>query len=293
MSGKCMAAVDIGTNSCRLLVADQKGKSISPVLKRLRVTRIGEGAAKQGLLGERPMERTITALREYSALIKEFQVAQLHVVATDAVRQAANAAFFLEQVREETGFAVDVISGGEEARLNYIGACQMVAAEGTGVVVDIGGGSTEFTFSIRDEGLNCYSIPLGAVRLTEEPCLLSEILDIAKEILNRLKKLSCPALIGVGGTITSLATVDQALEVYEAERVQGYFLTRNAVERIMFSLAAKNNEERKSVPGLQPERADIIIAGTTILWSILTYLGASGITVSDADLLHGIILEML
>lgn len=293
MSDKRMAAVDIGTNSCRLLVAEQKGGSIAPVLKKLRTTRIGEGVAKQGVLGEKPMERTLIALREYSGLIKEFQVAQWRVVATAAVRQAANSASFLEQVKEEAGFAVDVISGGEEARLNFTGACQMVASAEAGVVVDIGGGSTEFTYSIRNKGLSCCSIPVGAVRLTEEPCLLSEILDTAKDVLNRLKELSCPALIGVGGTITSLAAVDQALEVYEADRVQGYFLTRNAVERIMFFLAAKNNEERKSVPGLQPERADIIVAGTTILWSILTYLGVSGLTVSDADLLQGIIMEMI
>jgi exopolyphosphatase/guanosine-5'-triphosphate,3'-diphosphate pyrophosphatase len=292
LSGQRMAAVDIGTNSCRLLIADKKDKSISPVLRTLRTTRIGEGAARQGLLGERPMMRTITALKEYLALIREFEVAHLRVVATSAVREAANAVFFLDQARKETGLAIDIISGSEEAHLNYIGACQMVIAEGTGIVIDIGGGSTEFTYSIQDE-LNCCSIPLGAVRLTEEPCLLSEILGTAEETLNRIKKLSCPALIGVGGAITSLAAVDQALEVYEAERIQGYILTRKAVERIMFSLAVKNNEERKSVPGLQPGRADIIVAGTTILWSILTYLGASGITVSDADLLHGIILEMV
>jgi exopolyphosphatase/guanosine-5'-triphosphate,3'-diphosphate pyrophosphatase len=293
LSGQRMAAVDIGTNSCRLLIADKKGKSISPVLKTLRTTRIGEGAARQGLLGERPIARTITALKEYLALIREFEVAHLRVVATSAVREAANAAFFLDQARNETGLAIDIISGREEAYLTYIGACQSIAAEGTAVVIDIGGGSTEFTYYIRDEGLNCRSIPLGAVRLTEEPRLLSAILGTAKEILDQLKELSCPALIGVGGTITSLAAVDLALEVYEAERIQGHILTRKGVERIMFSLAVKNNEERKSVLGLQPERADIIVAGTTILWSILTYLNAPGVRVSDADLLYGIIQEMI
>jgi exopolyphosphatase/guanosine-5'-triphosphate,3'-diphosphate pyrophosphatase len=292
LSGQRMAAVDIGTNSCRLLIADKKGKSIIPVLKTLRTTRIGEGLAREGLLGEKPIGRTITALKEYLALIREFEVVHLRVVATSAVREAANAAFFLDQARNETGLAIDIISGREEAYLTYIGACQSIAAEGTAVVIDIGGGSTEFTYSIQDE-LSCYSIPLGAVRLTEEPCLLSEILGAAKEILNRIKKIPCPVLIGVGGTITSLAAVDLALEVYEAERIQGHILTRKGVERIMFSLAVKNNEERKSVLGLQPERADIIVAGTTILWSILTYLNAPGVRVSDADLLYGIIQEMI
>jgi exopolyphosphatase/guanosine-5'-triphosphate,3'-diphosphate pyrophosphatase len=206
LSGQRMAAVDIGTNSCRLLIADKKGKSIIPVLKTLRTTRIGEGLAREGLLGEKPIGRTITALKEYLALIREFEVVHLRVVATSAVREAANAAFFLDQARNETGLAIDIISGREEAYLTYIGACQSIAAEGTAVVIDIGGGSTEFTYSIQDE-LSCYSIPLGAVRLTEEPCLLSEILGTAKEILNRIKKIPCPVLIGVGGTITSLAAV--------------------------------------------------------------------------------------
>ena len=113
-----------------------------------------------------------------------------------------------------------------------------------------------------------------------------------KDILDEIKSLSRWAMIGVGGTITSLAAVDQILDPYDSDRVQGYRLSKDAVERIMFCLAAKNSEERKKVPGLMPERADIIVAGTTILWSILSYLDRPVITVSEADILHGIILEI-
>ena len=293
LSGQRMAAVDIGTNSCRLLIADTKGQSIFPVFATLRTTRIGEGAAKYGFLGEVPMERTITALKGYLALIREFEVARLRVVATSAVREAANAALFLNNVREMTGLLIDIISGPEEARLNYIGACHAVDSEDTGIVIDIGGGSTEFTYPIQEGELSCSSIPLGAVRLTEQPRLLSEILSPMKGVLDKIRGLHHPTLIGVGGTITALAAVDQALHVYDPERIQGYFLSKKSVERIMFSLAVKNSEERKKVPGLLPERADIIIAGTTVLWTVLTYLCAPGITVSDADLLQGIILEMI
>jgi exopolyphosphatase/guanosine-5'-triphosphate,3'-diphosphate pyrophosphatase len=239
------------------------------------------------------MERTISALKEYLVLINDLQVSRLRIVATSAVREAANAAFFLNYVKETTGLAVEIISGREEARLNYIGACHAVDVEGTGAVLDIGGGSTEFTYLSQNGELYCSSVPLGAVRLTERPRLLSEILNPMRHILHHIKSVPHPALIGVGGTITTLAAVDQALCVYDPELIQGYPLSKNSVERIMFSLAVKNSEERKKVPGLQPERADIIVAGTTILWALLTYLQAPLITVSEADMLQGIILEML
>jgi exopolyphosphatase/guanosine-5'-triphosphate,3'-diphosphate pyrophosphatase len=296
LPGQRMAAVDIGTNSCRLLIADTKGQSITPILATLRTTRIGEGVEESGLLGEVPMERTIAALQEYLELIREYEVAHLRVVATSAVREAANAAFFVVLVREMTGITVDVISGAEEARLNYTGACGAVDFKRTGVVIDIGGGSTEFTCPIQESGvsaLSCCSIPLGAVRLTEQPRLLSEIIGPMKDVLDKIKGLPHLNLVGVGGTITTLAAVDQGLQIYDPECIQGYFLSKEAVERIMLSLAVKDSEERKKVPGLPPERADIIIAGTTILWSALAYLGAQEITVSEADLLHGMILEMI
>lgn len=294
MSGRLKAAVDIGTNSCRLLIADTEGKQVKPVYSALKITRIGEGATSKGILKKRPMERTISVLREYHDLIREFKVGQYRVVATSAVREAANAAFFIDHAQIKTGMKIDVISGAEEARLNYLGVCHAVSPQGTGIIIDIGGGSTEFTYLNKNGGtkLCCRSIPLGAVRLTEHPRLLTEILLPMKDILDEIKQLHQPAYIGVGGTITTLAAVSEGLEVYDPELVQGYSLSKDKVERIMFFLAAKNSEERKNVPGLQPERADIIVAGITILWSILCYLDAHCLVVSEADLLHGIILEL-
>jgi len=277
-----------------LLIADLEDRAaVSQVLATLRTTRIGEGAEENGLLREAPMERTISALKEYLVLISDLEVSRLRIVATSAVREAVNAAFFLDYVKETTGLAVDIISGREEARLNYIGACHAVDVEGTGIVLDIGGGSTEFTYLSMNGELYCSSVPLGAVRLTERPRLLSEILNPMRHILDHIRSVPHPALIGVGGTITTLAAVDQALRVYNPELIQGYPLSKNSVEGIMFLLAVKNSEERKKVPGLQPERSDIIVAGTTILWALLTYLQAPLITVSEADLLQGIILEMV
>ncbi|NPV28718.1 MAG: Ppx/GppA family phosphatase [Firmicutes bacterium] len=290
------AAIDIGTNSTRLLIAEVEGGRVIPRFFALRMTRVGEGVARGEGLRPEPVARTLRALQEFGALARRYGVSCMRVVATSAVREAPNAPGFLKQVREEAGFEVDVISGEEEAYLSYLGACRALPGVAEGVVVDIGGGSTEFTFPARPgapaSGLRCVSVPLGAVRLTERPALLSELLAPMKAVLDEIALRRERNLIGVGGTITTLAAVDQALATYDPDRVHGYRLTRDAVERILFHLAAKNKDERKNVPGLQPERADIIVAGTTILWAILGYLQIPEITVSEADLLHGIILEL-
>ncbi len=294
--GKTYAAIDIGTNSTRLLIAQVEDGKVRPKLAVLRMSRVGEGMVKGEGLQPEPVNRTIRALQEFGHLIERHGVTRWRVVATSAVREASNAAEFAARVREETGLRLDVISGEEEAYLSYIGACRALPGIDCGVVLDIGGGSTEFTYrrpgGTHEKTLRCRSIPVGAVRLTERPLLLSDLLALMKEVLDEIKGLRVDNIIGVGGTITTLAAVDQSLVTYEWERVHGYCLSKAAIERILFSLAAKNTRERREVPGLQPERADIIVAGTTILWAILGYLAAPEITVSEADLLHGIILEL-
>ena len=287
------AAVDIGTNSVRLLIARLIKQRLVPELRELRICRLGEGMTRGEGLQPQAVARTLQALQEFNMLIQNYRVSQVRTVATSAAREASNAAFFIDQVQLQTGLLVDVISGEEEARLSYMGACRALPGVHRGTVVDIGGGSTEITFpsgAKRQEILASHSIPLGAVRLTEQPLLLPEILAKFKPALDELKAAGQVSLIGVGGTITTLAAVDQALQVYDPERIHGYRLSRAAVERILFFLAAKTNEERKQIAGLQPERADIIVAGVTMLWAILSFLQAEQITVSEADILDGIIL---
>ena len=290
------AAIDIGTNSVRLLIARLHNRKLKPELRTLRMCRPGEGMTRGEGLQPQAVARTLQSLQEFSGLLRLHGVRQVRAVATSAVMEAPNAARFVEQVKSQTGLTVDVISGDEEAHLSFLGACQSLPGVKQGTVVDIGGGSTEFTFpsaSGRPGTLTSRSIPLGAVRLTERPLLLSEILAKLKLPLEDLQAIGPVPLIGVGGTITTLAAVDQALPTYDPERVHGYRLPRAAVERILFFLAAKTNQERKQISGLQPERSDIIVAGTTILWAILGSLKAEQITVSEADLLDGIILTGL
>lgn len=287
------AAVDIGTNSVRLLIARLINQRLVPELRELRICRLGEGMTRGEGLQPQAVARTLQALQEFNILIHNYGSSQVRTVATSAAREASNAAFFVDQVQLQTGLLVDVISGEEEAQLSYMGACRALPGVCRGTVVDIGGGSTEITFpsvAKRQEILTSHSIPLGAVRLTEQPLSLPEILAKFKPALDELKAAGRVSLVGVGGTITALAAMDQALQVYDPERIHGYRLSRAAVERILFFLAAKTNEERKQIAGLQPERADIIVAGVTILWAILGFLQAKQIAVSEADILDGIIL---
>lgn len=292
------AAIDIGTNSVRLLIARLHNRTLKPEFRTLRMCRLGEGMTRGDGLRPQAVARTLQSLQEFSDLLRLHGVRQVRVVATSAAREAPNAALFVEQVRSQTGLTVEVITGEEEAYLSFIGACRSLPGVKQGTVIDIGGGSTEFTFPSapssrrlgRPGALTSRSIPLGAVRLTERPLLLSEILAKLKLALEDLQAMGPVPLIGVGGTITALAAMDQALPIYDPERVHGYRLPRAAVERILFFLAAKTNQERKQISGLQPERSDIIVAGVTILWAILGSLQAEQITVSEADLLDGIIL---
>ncbi len=289
------AAIDVGTNSTRLLVARVESSRLVPEFFTLRTCRIGEGMSKAEGLQPEPVARTLRVLQEYHQLIRDCGVEKVRVVATSAVREAPNAAEFISRAQRETGFNVEVISGEEEAFLNYLGVCRGLPNLKSGVVVDIGGGSTEFTYLVANSSgtrLCCQSVPLGAVRLTEKPLLLEGILALLKSVLEEIKSLPQKSLVGVGGTITNLAAVDQSLAFYDPEKVHGYYLSADAVTRILFFLAAKNKEERKNVPGLQPERADIIVAGTMILWTILNYLQVPGIVVSEADILHGIIWQL-
>ncbi len=291
------AAIDIGTNSVRLLIARLAGRQLQADLRAMRMSRLGAGIARGEGLQPQAVARTLQALKEFAGLLRSHGVRKVRAVATSAVREAPNRAFFIGRVQEEAGLTVEVISGEEEAYLSYLGACSALPGVRRAVVVDIGGGSTEFTFPRRRHpagpsgALASLSIPIGAVRLTEHPQLLSEILAELKEVLDEIKPAGSGSLIGVGGTITTMAAVHQKLPVYLPERVQGYKLPRSAVERILFCLAAKNNEEREQVAGLQPERSDIIVAGATILWAILGYLQSASITVSEADILDGIILN--
>ncbi len=295
------AAIDIGTNSVRLLVADCQAGRIVPLVKELRTTRLGQGVHHSGRLQPDAIERTLAAIDALAAIAKQGQADEIVAVATSAVRDAANGPEFIQLCRARTGLTVQILSGTEEARLSFSGALQGRTAGSRQLVIDIGGGSTELAFG-GDTGLQyVYSLNVGAVRLKDIfPADVNGIIMNIPEIqryataaIKALPPLVLPdAIIGVGGTITSLAAIAQQLTAYDSEKVHGYYLDTACVNGLLAALAALTLAERKKTAGLQPERADIIVYGIAILAALLDELGSNGLTVSERDILEGILEQL-
>lgn len=287
------AAVDIGTNSCRLLIAEMKNGELRPLYRDLKTTRLGEDLMRTGAIKNDALERTAAALSDFVKVIKGYGASKVGAAATSAAREASNADFFLSAVKEKAGLNVEVISAAEEARLSYLGAVNSINfVKAKPVVVDIGGGSTEIIY-YKDRELKDASIDVGAVRCTEKKSKPTQIIKELQPVLDDVNSLEDDIkLIGVGGTVTTLAAVHKELEVFDPEKIHNSVLSRDVVEKLFFDLFEMSWEERKRVPGLQPERADIIPAGALILLLILTYLDVDSIIVSEADILYGMIRKL-
>ena len=296
-----IAVADLGTNSTRLLVADvAPGGALTEVARRTRVTRLGDGVDATGRLAEEAMERVHGALSEYRALADQLRAATRVAVATSAVRDAGNGAQFGVAVRERSGFDVRTISGDEEARLTFLGATSTTRSGRPALVVDIGGGSTEYVVGDPGEPPAFHvSTRLGSVRHTERhitgdppprgdlEALARAAADVVAEETPAEVRRSVQEGIAVAGTATSLAAIDQELEPYDPARVHGYKLRLEACRRMLSMLAALPLEERRRVRGLLPDRAPTIVAGAVILSESMRAFGLDEMTVSEADLLHG------
>ncbi len=321
------AVMDIGTNSTRLLVAEyEKQTGRLRVLKRmLKITRIGEGmSADNKTMSSRAIERTIRVLEGFAEMIAAYSVKSVRLVATQAVREAVNQDELVEKIKERLGWTLEVIPGEEEAKLSYLGAVQGLKTARYPLVVDIGGGSTEFLLSeegqaeherrielgegegqeteeaevkakgnVKGEGLQVRSLSFGALRLLENPVSNAEIEKfLAKGLENFVLPLET-SLVAVGGTATTLAAVKLGLVSYDAEKVQGLTLGLSEIKYIYERLQALQPVERLQVPGITPGREDIIIPGLQILGCIMSFLQSTHLTISDQDLLQGLILTDL
>lgn len=290
-----VGVVDIGTNSVRLLVAEVSGQQIRELERDLRTTRLGEGA--DGRLRAEAMARTVRAVREFAGRMRAAGAARSVLAGTAAVREAANREEFAALVRKETGLNLRVLTGEEEALLSYRGAVRGLSGRVAGplVTVDIGGGSTEFAWEDGEGRLRCLSLPVGAVRMTEKSSTMDDIREILEPAFRALRG-SGPAtprkLAGVGGTVTTLAAMAQGLRRYNPDRVHGYALRVSEVERLHAALRAASLDERRRMPGLQPERADIIPAGAAIALAVMRGLGEAVMYVCETDILHGLALAL-
>jgi len=285
-----VAAIDLGTNTTRLLVGDVLDGRVETVVRRSTITRLGEGVDARRRLLPFPIARVRNCLSDYRRELESLGAERALLVATSAVRDAENGEAFLGEIEWSYGFTTRLLSGEDEADLTRRGVGEL--EPGT-VVIDVGGGSTELVSSSQRVCTN-----LGSVRLTERflssdpptAMELDEMSDAIRAVLSE-HELTATDGVGVAGTVTSLAALDLQLLEYDAERVHGHRLTEAAVLRQAERLAAMPLATRREVPGLEPERAPVIVAGAAILLATMWYLGLDEIEVSERDLLDGAALE--
>jgi exopolyphosphatase/guanosine-5'-triphosphate,3'-diphosphate pyrophosphatase len=293
-----VAAVDLGTNSTRLLVADVAGGRVDELARETRITRLGEGVDRRRRLLPVPIARVRNCLSDYRRQAESLGAERTLLVATSAVRDAENGEAFLGEIEWSYGFATRLVSGEEEAALTYRGVATGRPVEPGTIVVDLGGGSTELVA----DGLR-VSLDIGSVRLTErfldsDPPMPAELEDAAGAVRSLLAERvpddvreETRAAIGVAGTVTTLAALDLGLVEYDPERVDGHRISVAAVDEQLRRLAAVPLAERRELPGLEPERAPVIVGGVLIVGELLRHFGLDELEVSERDLLDGIALE--
>ncbi len=326
-----IAGIDIGTNTLRLLISEIGNHHFKEIHSERMITRLGEGLSCSGRLTNNAVARTVSTLKDFRAIIDRYMINKVVVAATSAVREAENRQYFIDLVKKETGFDIEVISGEEEARRTFLGimhgldkgiypaskasvegeAPQALPVEGATqaplidniVAIDIGGGSTEFICGRGGEILSRISIDLGVVKLTErhiksDPILPSQLATMDAEIAEKIRNASGKLgntkgsmLVGTAGSITTLAAIDQKMESYNPLRINNYILKLTSLKEIFSNLASKSIKERKMIKGLEPGREDIIAAGAAILITAMEEMDYDSIIVSDYGLREGLVID--
>jgi exopolyphosphatase / guanosine-5'-triphosphate,3'-diphosphate pyrophosphatase len=274
-----VAAVDLGTNSTRLLVADVENSRVDEVARRLTITRLGEGVDERRRLLPLPITRVRNALVDFRRELESLGAERTLAVATSAVRDAENGEAFLGEVEWSFGFTTLLLTGDEEAALTYRGVTAGRALPSGTLLLDVGGGSTELSIDGRD----AVSIDIGSVRLTER--YGDDVAAAAAHVRAVLPDLRPRTAVGVAGTVTTLAALE--LGGYDPERVHGARVTHEATERWLERLAALPLTERQKLPGLEPARAPVIVGGVVIVREVLRAYGLDWLEASERDLLHG------
>jgi exopolyphosphatase / guanosine-5'-triphosphate,3'-diphosphate pyrophosphatase len=296
-----VATIDIGTNTTLLLVADCSDDRVRVLCERAEITRLGRGIGADGGLGQQGIERTLAAIGDYAAIAAQ-QGASIHAIGTEALRRAPNARDFLDPAARILGAPVEVIDGEREAALTFLAAVHSFPQEtqGTAVVIDIGGGSTEIIVAQNGRMEFRRSLPLGSVRLTEkfvhsDPATSAEVAAVVTEVDSLLASVPFPAepgtLIGTAGTVTTVAAMALHLQSYDPARVHGYCLRRPELERQIDRLRTSTRADRDTMAGLDPKRADVILAGACILDRIALTAYADEILVSDRGIRWGLLIE--
>jgi exopolyphosphatase/guanosine-5'-triphosphate,3'-diphosphate pyrophosphatase len=299
------AAIDCGTNSTRLLVSRGEGRSWEALDRQNTITRLGQGVDATGKLDPSAIDRTIEVLRRYQGSIEEHGVEAIRITATSAARDASNSEEFFDAAEEVVGVRPELISGDEEGGLSFAGAtAELDPANGPFLVVDIGGGSTELIVGTT-EVQAVRSLDIGCVRLTEkhlhsDPPSAEELSNAIAEATEHLDEVlreveaygAARTLVGVAGTISTVAAVEVGLAEWDRDVIHHFWLTRDAAEDVFRTLATESHADRLHNPGLEPARADVIVGGCCILVSLLRTLGSDGLLVSESDILDGLVFSL-
>ena len=297
------AIIDIGTNSIKFHMAEKSGGAVKVLKDANNIARLGEGLRETGIIAQDALERNAEAVAEFAKEARDSGASEIIAIGTMALRTAKNAPDFIKRVRDLSEIDLKVIPGDEEARLSYIAVMSGISVGDKNLVTfDTGGGSTEFVYGKGEAMLKKFSVNLGAVRLTEQffknDPVVPDNVKAAKELIK--KELAeggvdgkTDFLVGMGGTVTSIASVKHKMAEYDPDVIQGSMLTRADIERQISEYSRKTLEERKKIVGLQPKRADVILAGACIVDVIMEMLGVEELTVSDRGLRHGLMYELM
>ena len=296
------AVIDVGTNSIKFHIAEhQADDTWKTILDRADVTRLGEGMADDGRITTAARDRAVEAIAGMVDEARRARVVAIAAVGTEAIRSAANSADVRAAIHARTRVRVDPIPGEEEARLAYVAAVSSLGLKGDGLVVfDTGGGSSQFTFGDGTRIEEQFSVPVGAARFTErfglDRAVSRETVEQARAAiatdLARLDGRARPsALVGMGGTLTNMTAVKHELAAYDPDKVQGTVLDRAEIDRQIERYRSSDADGRRQIAGLQPKRAEVILAGACIVRTIMDRLGADSVTVSDRGLRHGLLVE--
>ncbi|KXZ40592.1 exopolyphosphatase / guanosine-5'-triphosphate,3'-diphosphate pyrophosphatase [Alkalithermobacter thermoalcaliphilus JW-YL-7 = DSM 7308] len=297
-----LAAIDIGTNSMRLLIAEYVEEKFIERKKYINTTRIGQDVDKNGYISEDAINRNINAFKEFVDIAKQNECKKIWAIGTSALRDSKNKDDFIKKAFEMTNVNINVITGDEEANLGFLGTIQGIQEEKDILIVDIGGGSTEFIVGNKKDGIKFVkSEDIGALRMTEKILkndlvndskikqLNEYITDNLKGTIEKIKEFDINKVVGIGGTITTLSSVDMNLETYDMEKVHLSTLSLDKIENMLNKFKKMKVEDIKKIKGMYPKRADIITAGTCILMNILKMLNIKEVTISEYDNLEGLI----
>jgi exopolyphosphatase / guanosine-5'-triphosphate,3'-diphosphate pyrophosphatase len=296
-----LAAVDCGTLSTRLLISASSGEAI---LRLMRITRLGEGVDRSGLLRPEAIERTLAVLREYRGLMSQHEVQTSRMVGTSALRDAVNRVLFSKPAAEVIGTELELLSGREEAELSFLGStAELSPKSAPWLVADIGGGSTELV--VGPEPFGARSLDLGCVRVTErllhhDPPTSDEIAEAKAWLKAQYNEAETQVpefrrarvFVGLAGTVSALARYDQGLVAYDRKAVHHYRLARPSVERALQDLAGIPASQRAGLPGIEEGRAALIVGGALVLSTLMAHFGFEECLVSESDILDGLVITM-